>query len=183
MSVLDPTSASKCVPTRIVHLWMWGRICAGQWRSIMFWYKLINMCPNLSCNLIALCDDITLTNGRVTYDPTSSPRLEGTTATYNCNSGYVHSGERQRICQSDRMWSGDTVTCNGKKTNQLIIIFCFLNSYHLSTSCWLSLWSNILLSKHFPILTWVTSNIHCHMPSWTGEEGKKWCEDLFGWWP
>ncbi|XP_064386052.1 sushi, von Willebrand factor type A, EGF and pentraxin domain-containing protein 1-like [Halichondria panicea] len=60
----------------------------------------------------ALCDDITLTNGWVTYDPTASSRLEGTTATHNCNSSYVLSGERERICQSDRTWSGEIVTCN-----------------------------------------------------------------------
>ncbi|XP_064386521.1 uncharacterized protein LOC135335055 isoform X2 [Halichondria panicea] len=63
-----------------------------------------------SCS--ALCDDITLTNGRVTYGPTSSPRLEGTTATHNCNFGYVRFGEEERICQSNRTWSGDVVTCN-----------------------------------------------------------------------
>ncbi|XP_064386538.1 sushi, von Willebrand factor type A, EGF and pentraxin domain-containing protein 1-like isoform X2 [Halichondria panicea] len=59
-----------------------------------------------------LCDDITLTNGNVTYDPTSSPRLERTTATHNCNSGYVLLGERKRMCQSNRTWSGEIVTCN-----------------------------------------------------------------------
>ena len=64
---------------------------------------------------LALCDDITLTNGWVTYDPTASSRLEGTTATHNCNSSYVLSGERERICQSDRTWSGEIVTCNGIK--------------------------------------------------------------------
>ena len=64
-------------------------------------------------SLLALCDDIILTNGRVTYDPTSSPRLERTTATHNCNFGYVRFGERMRVCQSARTWSGDVVTCNG----------------------------------------------------------------------
>ena len=67
------------------------------------------------CLLLAFCDDITLTNGMVIYDPTSSPRLEGTTATHNCNSSYVLSGGSQRICQSDKTWSGEIVTCNGKK--------------------------------------------------------------------
>ncbi len=50
----------------------------------------------------------------MTYDPISSPRLEGTTATHSCNSGYGLFGERERMCQSDRTWSGEIVTYNGK---------------------------------------------------------------------
>ncbi len=132
---------------------------------------------------LSLCDDIILANGRVTYDPTSSPRLEGTTATHICNGNSVRSGGSQRICQSDRMWSGDIITCNGKNKQTCIIIFLvFSNRHYLSTSCWLSLWPNILLSDHSPIWIWNTSNVHCHLPSWTGEEWRKWCEDLLGRW-
>ncbi len=89
----------------------------------MFWYTYDNVIhPNLlvSYYLLALCDDITLTNGMVTYDPTSSPRLEGTTATHNCNGGNVLSGERERMCQSNRTWSGENVTCNGIKNKKLV---------------------------------------------------------------
>ncbi len=65
---------------------------------------------------------------------------------------------------------------------ELVMFLLFLlYSHHLSTS-WLSLWPNNLLSKHFPILNWNTSNVHCHMPSWTGEEWRKWYENLFEWW-
>ena len=62
---------------------------------------LINfISPNLTYLLLALCDDITLTNGMVTYDPTSFPRLEGTMATHICNSDSIISGEPERTCQS-----------------------------------------------------------------------------------
>ncbi len=70
--------------------------------------------------LLALCDDITLANGRVTYDSTFSPRLEGTTATHSCDGISVRSGGSRRICQSDRTWSGELVTCNGKKQKNYI---------------------------------------------------------------
>ena len=68
----------------------------------------------LSYHLLALCENITLTNGWVTYDPTSYPRLERTTATHNCNGNSVLSGGSQRICQSNRTWSGDIITCKGE---------------------------------------------------------------------
>ncbi len=125
--------------------------------------------------LLALCDDITLTNGRVTYDPTSSPRLEGTTATHNCNSGYVLFGERERMCQSDRTWSGEIVTCNGKMMGKNHVFS--LRFFNIAITCPpladSPYGSNILLYKHFPILIWNTSNVHYHMPSWTGEERRK----------
>ncbi|XP_064386870.1 sushi, von Willebrand factor type A, EGF and pentraxin domain-containing protein 1-like [Halichondria panicea] len=51
-----------------------------------------------------------LTNGMISYsDPTLS---EGTVATHTCSRiGYSPIGNTARICQSDRTWSGSSVTC------------------------------------------------------------------------
>ncbi len=60
------------------------------------------MCPSLP----------PLTNGMISYsDPTLS---EGTVATHTCSRiGYSPIGNTARICQSDRLWSGSSVTCQG----------------------------------------------------------------------
>ena len=60
------------------------------------------------------CTNLTLSNGGITYSPTSSPRIENGTATHICNNGYVLSGGTVRTCQSDRTWSGGNITCNRK---------------------------------------------------------------------
>ncbi len=62
----------------------------------------------------AICPDLTLTNGGISYSPTSSPILEGAVATHSCVTGYqLSSSPSTRMCQSDRMWSGDDITCEG----------------------------------------------------------------------
>ena len=65
---------------------------------------------------LATCDDLSLTNGVITYNPASSPRLDGATATHTCNTGYELSGDtvNPRVCQSDRSWSGGDITCLGE---------------------------------------------------------------------
>ena len=60
-----------------------------------------------------------LLNGMITYNSTASP--EGnTTATYNCNDGYMLIGESTHKCQSDITWSNTAPYCIGKLTNSLI---------------------------------------------------------------
>ncbi|XP_064392474.1 CUB and sushi domain-containing protein 2-like [Halichondria panicea] len=60
----------------------------------------------------AICPVLTLSNGFIVYDPNSSPVLEGAMATHACVTGYQLSlSPATRICQSDRMWSGDDITC------------------------------------------------------------------------
>ncbi|XP_064386127.1 sushi, von Willebrand factor type A, EGF and pentraxin domain-containing protein 1-like isoform X2 [Halichondria panicea] len=63
---------------------------------------------------IAICPDLTLTNGAISYSPATSPILERTTATHSCTTtGYqLSSSTTTKTCQSDRMWSGVTLTCN-----------------------------------------------------------------------
>ncbi len=45
--------------------------------------------------------------------------IVGSTATYQCNTGYVLEGESVRICQEDGTWSGVEPTCR--------CMFCFSN--------------------------------------------------------
>ena len=65
--------------------------------------------------LLAQCPGLqNPTDGEVT---TTSRRLNGHTATYTCNSGYVlmdlTPGSDMRTCQSDRTWSGSEAQCIG----------------------------------------------------------------------
>ena len=72
----------------------------------------------------ATCTDLTPpNNGVITYNPTRSPRLQGTTATHNCNTGYKLSGGTVRTCQSDRAWSGGSITCPSKVLDSGLLLY------------------------------------------------------------
>ncbi len=75
---------------------------------------LLNSCR--VCTLTAICPDLpALVNGVIIYNPSSSPRLEGVMATHGCVTGYqLSSSTTTRTCQSDRMWSGSSLTCDSK---------------------------------------------------------------------
>ena len=45
---------------------------------------------------------------------TTLATIVGTTITYNCFTGRRLVGDRQRTCQSNGQWSGDTPECVGK---------------------------------------------------------------------
>ncbi len=58
--------------------------------------------------LTAICPDISCPNGMIVYNPSTTPRLEGTTATHTCNTGYrPDPGETLivRTCQSNGEWT------------------------------------------------------------------------------
>ncbi len=59
----------------------------------------------------AICDDLTLSNGMITYSPNN--RLEVTVATHICNDGFTLDDPVARTCQNDRSWSGEVATCKG----------------------------------------------------------------------
>ena len=64
----------------------------------------------------AICPDLTLSNGFISYSPATFPRLEGTTATHSCTTtGYqLSSSTTTRTCQSNRRWSGSSlISCEG----------------------------------------------------------------------
>ena len=66
------------------------------------------------CMCTAICPDLDLANGVISYSPDTTPRLEGTVATHSCDVGYGLSGVTERTCQSDRTWSGESITCEGE---------------------------------------------------------------------
>ncbi|XP_064386142.1 mucin-2-like isoform X2 [Halichondria panicea] len=60
----------------------------------------------------AICPDLILSNGMISFDPATSIILEGTVATHSCDTGYqLSSSTTTRTCQSNRTWSGDDITC------------------------------------------------------------------------
>ena len=55
------------------------------------------------------CPELTIENGAVAFTPDS--RSLNSKATYSCIGGYRLSGENERFCQSDSMWSGTDPVC------------------------------------------------------------------------
>ena len=68
--------------------------------GIFLLHYYIGQCPELP----------PLANGDITL---SSPeRLNGTTATYTCDSGYVLTGSRMRTCQTNGAWEEPAPFCD-----------------------------------------------------------------------
>ena len=68
--------------------------------------------------ILAICDDLRpLANGTIMYHPETSPRLQGSTATYSCNFGYTLYGDTTvRTCidiGSGGVWNGSDLICQG----------------------------------------------------------------------
>ena len=63
-------------------------------------------------NYAAVCDSLTLTDGVISYSPSTTPRLEGGVAIHSCDEGYgLSPSVRTRTCQPDKTWSGEDVIC------------------------------------------------------------------------
>ncbi|XP_064386533.1 sushi, von Willebrand factor type A, EGF and pentraxin domain-containing protein 1-like isoform X2 [Halichondria panicea] len=59
-----------------------------------------------------VCDSLTLTDGVISYSPSTTPRLEGGVAIHSCDEGYgLSPSVRTRTCQPDKTWSGEDVIC------------------------------------------------------------------------
>ena len=58
-----------------------------------------------------------LSNGEVSYntDAINEQYLEGSQASFTCNTGYSLFGSDSRICQSSEDWSGEMTSCIGNK--------------------------------------------------------------------
>ena len=41
-------------------------------------------------------------------------RMQGSTATYSCNEGYLLEGDSSRICDGTAMWTGNEPVCQSK---------------------------------------------------------------------
>ncbi len=78
------------------------------------------ICANsVDCKtLTATCPVLTISNGAISYNPATSPILEGAMATHACVTGYrLSSSTITRTCQSDRTWSGSPLTCERMYSN------------------------------------------------------------------
>ncbi len=69
------------------------------------------------------CPDLTVpANGMIDYNMgTASLRPVDTVATYTCNTGYTLNGDSTRVCVSGGIWSGSTLTCQGKFCNSFTV--------------------------------------------------------------
>ena len=79
---------------------------------------LIGTCYSCYYFPTAICPDLpTLSNGgSINYSPSTTPRLEGATATYSCTDGYQLSSDITRTCEDSVIggrWNGMEPTCLG----------------------------------------------------------------------
>ena len=107
----------------------------------------------------AICLDLPpLSNGTITYSPTSSAWRKGTTATYSCGNGYVLSGGTVRTCQSDGTWSGETIVCERKRIFftcagpvQRHIFFAYCKLYYAMLILSIILFSMLQINEPFAL--------------------------------
>ena len=73
---------------------------------------------------VVLCDGLSLSNGRVSYNQESvnGEYPVGTTASYTCNSGYNLKGPNPRTCQSSGTWTQGSPYCEQSNICLLFII-------------------------------------------------------------
>ncbi len=124
--------------------------------------------------LTAICPDLTLSNGLINYTPTSTPRLEGATATHSCDTGYtLSSSTPTRTCQSDRTWSGSSLTCPSE------LYWPFKVFYKLIFSCGLWQSSDDLKwsAPSFCNYIWRDGHLHMH---WELSSIRKLHSNLYG---
>ncbi len=94
-------SGSATITCQASGSWSTAPVCTGKTQHWRYCIRLF---------LTAICPDLpTLVNWGISYNPISFPRLQGAMATHSCNEGYTGGGTR--TCQSDRAWSGSSLTC------------------------------------------------------------------------
>ncbi len=60
------------------------------------------------------CLNLTLSNGVISYNPATTPILEGATATHFCTTGYQMTGLMVRTCTATGWSTGDDPVCTGE---------------------------------------------------------------------
>ncbi len=87
-------------------------VCAGEG-------DCVHCANSVDCKTpTAICPDLPISNGGISYNPATTPRLEGAMATHACFTGYqLPSSTTTRTCQSDRTWSGPSLTCERMYSN------------------------------------------------------------------
>ena len=88
-------------------------------QDIQYTY-LIGTCYSFYYSPTAICPDLPpLSNGGpINYSPSTTPRLEGATATYSCTDGYQLSSNTTRTCEDSvtgGRWNGMEPTCLGMR--------------------------------------------------------------------
>ena len=147
---------------------MWGRICAGQWQSNLFWYKFLILCVFSSCILTGItCSESAVRsdiagNGMIVYSSgsTTPPFDYRTTASYQWNDGYsLASGDSERTCTGDGTstngeWNSAAPYCSRMLFNSLCHMIMYTNS------C--GLWDS---SVYYQWISWDTNNHNIHRDS------------------
>ncbi len=94
--------------------------CASKQSTSLDWLVTLIMLKKfdqlVQLFLTVACPDITYPNGMIVYNPSTTPRLEGTTATHTCNTGYSPApGETMNVrrCQSNGEWTITDRVCVG----------------------------------------------------------------------
>ncbi len=70
----------------------------------------------VSCSVLVAPSNGTLTGDSVSY---------WSEVTYSCDLGYILSGDADRTCQADGVWSGSDPVCNSKHYARTAVWSCF----------------------------------------------------------
>ncbi len=99
--------------------------------------------------LTVICPDLpALDNAVIVYNPTSTPRLQGAMATHSCVTGYtLSSSTTTRTCQSDRMWSEPSLTCQSELYWPSKVVINYDNAYFQLWTVAILRWSRMECAK------------------------------------
>ncbi len=98
-----------------------------EWNRAMaiLWYTRCSIHVNvLSIIIIIYIDAINCNISSIVYLANGRVSVEGSTATYTCDTGYTLSGSSSRTCRDNGSWSSPEPLCNGRS-------YCHAPSYQL----------------------------------------------------
>ena len=83
--------------------------------------KQLTHCSHINI-LLSVCPDLTAPdNGGVMYSHTTTPKAEGSTATYICATGYQMTGLMVRMCTATGWSTGDDPVCTGEQIDTFVL--------------------------------------------------------------